>query len=1698
MSLMQRHLPYVLVIAILTLFLVPPVRSAEPLELKKGDHICIVGNTLAERMQHFGWLETLIHARYPKHELVFRNLGYSGDEIDGFRNFNSRLRSMDFGSHDQWLAGSAPCPQPAKLSPRDEGKVRENRFELTNTKADVIFAFYGYNESWAGEAGLAKFKDNTLAFIKHTLAQTYNGKSAPKLVLFSPLAHEYLDDPDLPGKAEVAASNARLKLYSDAMGEIAKANGVAFVDLFATSQKWLATRKAADPLTINGVHLNKLGDQVISGLIAHELVGEHPALGNVAYLKSLNAAVNAKNFYWYNRYRVTDGFSTYGDRAFLKFNELKPGYGNGLSNYSVGQRELDILDVLTSNRDKVVWAAAQGKELKPDDSNLPEYITVITNEVGELPGAKHKFISPAEELEKMTIGKGLKVELFADEAKFPELVNPVQMAFDTKGRLWVAAWESYPHWRPTEPMADKLLILEDTNNDGKADICKTFAGDIHNPTGFEFWGGGVLVAQGPDLLFLKDINGDDKYDVKERLLHGLDTADTHHTANSFTLDPGGALYFQEGTFHHTQVETAWGPPQRVANGAVFRYEPRAQKFDVYVSHGFANPHGHVFDRWGNDIVVDGTGAVPFHGALFSGHIEFPAKHNSPPTVYPQRTRPCPALDILSSRHFPPEMQGNLLVPNVITFHGILRYKLRDQDSSLAAEEQEPLLSSPHRNFRPADVEVAPDGSIYFTDWQNPIIGHMQHNLRDPSRDRTHGRVYRITYEGRELLKPAKIAGEPIEKLLDLLKSPEDRVRYRAKIELSGRDSDEVIAALQKWSAALDKKDPEYEHQRLETLWVHQHHNVVNPALLEQVLSSPDFRARAAAVRVLCYWRDRISNTADLLKKAAADEHPRVRLEAVRTASFIPQAEAVEIPIIAAELPGDKYIDFLRGETMRTLQPYVDQAKAENRRVAFTTPAGARYFLRNLSTEQLLKEPKSREVLFEILYRPGLQDEQRREAIGGLSRMDGKPELRVVMDAVAALDASRSQADSSVVFDLIRQLTGRSAAELTSARAELERLATTARQPVLRQIGYASLMGVDGSVDKSWALASQDVKRLLDLVNATPLVSDAVIRASLYAKIEPLLTKLPEPLASDPKANAKGTVGRYVRIELPRKGTLTLAEVEVMSGDRNLAPQGKASQKNTASGGEAKRGIDGNKNPSYGGGGQTHTEENTDQPWWEVDLGEEAPIDSVVVYNRADGDLGKRLQGYTLRVLDAGRSEVARKEGLAAPAPSATIDLGGGGSAMLVRRAAMNALTQIRGQETKTFHSLARFVKEDTDRATAIKALQRIPRVSWPADEAAPLVAVVAESIRKLPASERTSPAALDALEFADVLTTLLKPDEAKKMRAELAELGVRVVRIGTLFERMSYDQDVVALQAGKPVEFLLDNSDLMPHNFVILQPGALEEIGRLSEASAQQPAFAARQYVPESPKVLAASNLLQPRQSQKLSFAAPTAPGVYPFVCTYPGHWRRMYGALYVVDDLDAYLAGPEAYLSARPLPIKDDLLKERRPRVEWKYEDLASGVEGLGGRNFAAGKQMFEVAACIACHKLEGRGNEFGPDLLKLDVKLKPVDILKEMLDPSVKINEKFQTEVFLLDDGKTVTGLVLSETPQKVRLIENPLAKAEPIEIAKDSIESRKKSPTSIMPKGLLDKLTRDEILDLVAYIAARADKSHVLFTKGHEHGK
>jgi len=879
-----------LTLALILAALTPDRSPAAPLELKPGDHVCLIGNTLADRMQHDGWLETLIVARFPKHDLTFRNLAVAGDEV-AFRH-----RSENFGSPDDWL---------------------------TKTKADVILAFFGFNESFKGDAGLDKFKRDLDKFLKETKAKNYSGGGAARVVLFSPIANEKSNDPNLP---DPAPNNINLQKYTAAMAHVAEAVEVPFVDLFTVSQRLYAeAAKQGRSLTFNTLHLTEEGNKRLAPAIFRALSGEDPPAGR---LEKLRAAINEKNAEWHARYRTVDGYNVYGGRSALAY---QPGKGSFItdrsasppyvSNYRIMQQEMSQRDVKTANRDRRVWAVAQGGDLKVDDSNLPPVETIESNKSDIAP-----YLSGEAAIKRMTVPKGCQVNLFASEERFPELISPVQMAFDTKGRLWVAAWPSYPERRPTDKIGDKLLVFEDKNGDGKADKVTTFLDGLNCPTGFQFHKDGVLVMQAPDLWFVRDTNGDGEADWKERVLMGMDSADSHHTANSMVLDPGGATYLSDGVFHRTQVETAIGPV-RNDDACIYRFEPRTFKFERYVPYGFANPHGRVFDYWGNDIITDATGNENFFGPAFSGHLDYPAKHPKLNTFWKQPSRPCPGTGIISSRHFPGEFQGDFLNCNVIGFQGIFRAKVIEDGSGLKGESIEDLVKSDDPNFRPSGVGVAPDGSIYFLDWAKPLIGHMQHHIRDPNRDKSHGRIYRITYPGRPLLKPVKIDGQPIEKLLELLKTPENDVRTRAKIELGKHDSAKVVAAVKNWITTLDATDKDLQHHLMEALWVHQWHNVVNEELLRRLLRSPDHHARAAATRVLCYWRDRVGDPLGLLEAQAKDEHPRVRLEAVRACSFFKSSRAAEVALAALEKEQnpdkpDYYIKYCLDQTMKALDKYV--------------------------------------------------------------------------------------------------------------------------------------------------------------------------------------------------------------------------------------------------------------------------------------------------------------------------------------------------------------------------------------------------------------------------------------------------------------------------------------------------------------------------------------------------------------------------------------------------------------------------------------------------------------------------------------------------------------------------------------------------------------------------------------------------------
>ncbi len=503
---------------------------------------------------------------------------------------------------------------------------------------------------------------------------------------------------------------------------------------------------------------------------------------------------------------------------------------------------------------------------------------------------------PAYERQSLQLLDGLQINLFAAE---PMVQKPIQMAWDPEGRLWVCCSVTYPHIRPGEKPRDKIVVLEDTDGDGQADKSTVFADGLYVPTGFELGDGGVYVANPPDLLFLKDTDGDLRADVRKVVLTGFGTEDNHHCISAWRWGPGGWLYFQEGTFLHSQVETPWGVV-RLRYGGVFQFRPRELKLRVFADYRASNPWGHAIDRWGQSILIDNP-SLYFLAPLTANSRAKLAYEPSGRGIKQS------GGEFISGRHFPERFRGELWTCRYKA-RQIPRYRVRDDGAGVVINEIEPAVSTENPYFRPVDIKMGPDGAVYITDWYNFLIGHMQHSFRDPRRDREHGRIWRITYAGRPLVPKPKLRGVPLPELLDHLKDPEDWTRYQVKRVLYEMDPAVVAEALEQWVQGLDADDPEFEHHRLEALWCFQTIGVPNPRLLGEVLQSRDPRARAAATRVLRYWHPEIHDAMSWLERLVEDPHPRVRMEAVLTLGYVMKPRSVVVALRALNHPTDRYIE----------------------------------------------------------------------------------------------------------------------------------------------------------------------------------------------------------------------------------------------------------------------------------------------------------------------------------------------------------------------------------------------------------------------------------------------------------------------------------------------------------------------------------------------------------------------------------------------------------------------------------------------------------------------------------------------------------------------------------------------------------------------------------------------------------------------
>jgi lysophospholipase L1-like esterase len=287
--------------------------GAQPrLTLEPHDRVMLVGNTLAERQMLFNHFETSLLARFPSLELTVRNLGWSGD---------------------------TPSLQPRPLNFGDAAT------HLAAQKADVILGFFGLNESFGGEAGVAPFEKELEAWVAQHRAARYNGRTAPRIVLVSPIAQETIAR---LVHVDADARNRELARYTEAMRALAARLDVAFVDVFTPMRAAMA--KAPAPLTINGIHLNETGDKVFAEVLMTAL-GFEPAPADtsgsaVKAFEALREQVRAKNQLWFYRFRPLNAEYVVGRRVNPFGSVNFPG-------------EMKRLDERIGDADKRIWRQAR-------------------------------------------------------------------------------------------------------------------------------------------------------------------------------------------------------------------------------------------------------------------------------------------------------------------------------------------------------------------------------------------------------------------------------------------------------------------------------------------------------------------------------------------------------------------------------------------------------------------------------------------------------------------------------------------------------------------------------------------------------------------------------------------------------------------------------------------------------------------------------------------------------------------------------------------------------------------------------------------------------------------------------------------------------------------------------------------------------------------------------------------------------------------------------------------------------------------------------------------------------------------------------------------------------------------------------------------------------------------------------------------
>jgi putative membrane-bound dehydrogenase-like protein len=496
---------------------------------------------------------------------------------------------------------------------------------------------------------------------------------------------------------------------------------------------------------------------------------------------------------------------------------------------------------------------------------LPPLSAVLRSQDGAFPVATTKGLTPEEAAKAMTLPPGFRVTPFAGE---PAVHQPIAFTIDERGRLWVVENYAYPNWSPYGH--DRILILEDTDGDGRFDTSKVFYDQLNFASGIAVGHGGVWVGSPPYLLFIPDKNKDDIPDgPPEAVLDGWAHEDTHETLNSFVWGPDGWLYGNQGVFTFSNVGK---PGARDAdriplNACIWRYHPTKKIFELF-AEGISNQWGLDFNDVGDSFVTACVIPHLWHVIQGAHYQRQSGQHNNlyayteiktiaDHAHYDKNVKWSDArfgaggTDLAGGGHahagtliylgdnFPPEYRGALFTHNILG-NRINQEKLVPQGSGYIGQHSPDFMKANDGWFRGLRLEIGPDGSLFDSDWYDARACHQQH-----PQDRTNGRIYKISY-GQPKRVDVDLAKQTSAELVQNQLHANEWFVRRSRLLLAERGPDPAVhAALVK----IIRENPDVTRQ-LRALWALHVTRGLNGALALEFLKSKEPYVRGWTVQLM--------------------------------------------------------------------------------------------------------------------------------------------------------------------------------------------------------------------------------------------------------------------------------------------------------------------------------------------------------------------------------------------------------------------------------------------------------------------------------------------------------------------------------------------------------------------------------------------------------------------------------------------------------------------------------------------------------------------------------------------------------------------------------------------------------------------------------------------------------------------------------